>query len=71
MLDAKITELTEFLDNQKDSFFSWLSENKPGWEQTIGQVCDERLLYSKEFAAEWPMGILSMGFVLLPVRIDR
>lgn len=52
MLDAKITELTEFLDNQKDSFFSWLSENKPGWEQTIGQVCDERLLYSKEFAAE-------------------
>ena len=51
-LDAKITELTEFLDNQKDSFFNWLSEHKPGWEQTIGQVCDERLLYGKEFTAE-------------------
>lgn len=51
-LNAKITELTEFLDNQKDSFFNWLSEHKPGWEQTIGQVCDERLLYGKEFTAE-------------------
>lgn len=51
-LDAKITELTEFLDNQKDSFFNWLSEHKPGWEQTIGQVCDERLLYGKDFTAE-------------------
>ena len=51
-LSAKLTELTEFLDNQKDSFFNWLSEHKPGWEQTIGQVCDERLLYGKEFTAE-------------------
>lgn len=51
-LSAKLAELTEFLDNQKDSFFNWLSEHKPGWEQTIGQVCDERLLYGKEFTAE-------------------
>ena len=51
-LSAKLVELTEFLDNQKDSFFNWLSEHKPGWEQTIGQVCDERLLYGKEFTAE-------------------
>mgnify|MGYP000043110537 FL=1 len=50
-LSAKLAELTEFLDNQKDSFFNWLSEHKR-WEQTIGQVCDERLLYGKEFTAE-------------------
>ena len=27
-LSAKLAELTEFLDNQKDSFFNWLSEHK-------------------------------------------
>ena len=51
-LSAKLAELTEFLDNQKDSFFNWLSEHKPGWAQPNGQVCDERLLYGKEFTAE-------------------
>ena len=51
-LTAKVAELSAFLDNQKDSFFNWLSEHKPGWEQNIGQVCDERLLYGAAFQAE-------------------
>lgn len=65
-LAAKIEELSEFLDNQKDSFFNWLSENKPGWEQTIGQVCDERLLYGKKFEAELDEGDSFYGIRFVP-----
>ena len=65
-LDEKIQELEAFLDNQKDSFFNWLSENKPGWEQTIGQVCDERLLYGKHFTAELAEGDTFYGIRFTP-----
>ena len=67
-LKAKITDLSEFLDHQKDSFFNWLSEHKPGWEQNIGQVCDERLLYGAAFSAELTEGDSFYGVRFTPAE---
>ncbi|TXK27234.1 ATP-binding protein [Pontibacter qinzhouensis] len=37
----KITEIDALLNNSKHSFYTWLHENKPDWENTIGKVIDQ------------------------------
>ncbi|AMQ01645.1 DNA repair protein [Pedobacter cryoconitis] len=37
----KIEQTNLILDKSKDSLYTWLHENKPGWEQTIGKVIDQ------------------------------
>lgn len=41
-LNAKITNIESYINNSKDSFYGWLNENYPDWEQTIGKVIDEK-----------------------------
>ena len=44
-LENLIKELSEtegILARWKGSFYEWLSQNKPGWEDTIGKVVDEQ-----------------------------
>ena len=65
-LTADIDAVRSFIDNQKGSLFEWLTENKPGWEQTIGQVCDENVLYSKDFTAELGDGDSFYGICYTP-----
>lgn len=67
-LEVKVADLSDFLDHQKDSFFNWLSEHKPGWEQNIGQVCDERLLYGAAFSAELTDGDSFYGVRFTPAE---
>lgn len=38
----KIEEINSYIENSKDSFYSWLTEFHPGWENTIGKVIDEK-----------------------------
>ncbi len=38
-------EIENNLKKSKDSLYGWLNENKPGWENTIGKVIDEKLLF--------------------------
>jgi len=38
----RITEIDSYIQNGKYSFYGWLSENYPGWENTIGKVIDEK-----------------------------
>ena len=50
-LENLIKELSEtegMLARWKGSFYEWLSQNKPGWEDTIGKVVDEQqVLYAQ------------------------
>ncbi|WP_291275311.1 ATP-binding protein [Flavobacterium sp.] len=51
-LDAKIQLLTQDItsiqlniDNSKGSLYGWLNEHVNGWEDTIGKVIDEKILF--------------------------
>ena len=47
-LDAKVAEIDGLLASMDGSLIQWLSQHKPGWEETIGKVADERtVLYAK------------------------
>ena len=47
-LDAKVAEIDGLLASMDGSLIQWLTQHKPGWEETIGKVADERtVLYAK------------------------
>ena len=47
-LSARIVEIDQLLASMDGSLIQWLSAHKPGWEDTIGKVADERtVLYAK------------------------
>ncbi|MBR1570751.1 MAG: ATP-binding protein [Bacteroidales bacterium] len=47
-LDTRIAEIDGLLASMDGSLIQWLSQHKPGWEETIGKVADERtVLYAK------------------------
>ncbi len=50
---AKLKELDNLLEKQKGSLYEWLTQNKPGWENTIGKVADEEsVLYNTGLSPE-------------------
>jgi chromosome segregation ATPase len=38
--------------NSKDSFYGWLNEKYPNWENTIGKVCTDDILFHNELSPE-------------------
>src|SRR5690606_10380926 len=46
LLEAKIAEITNDINNSKSSLYGWLSENYPNWENTIGKVVDKNVLFN-------------------------
>lgn len=47
-LAAELAETEEMLMRWDGSFYQWLSNNKPGWEDNIGKVIDEQhVLYAQ------------------------
>ena len=46
-LRPRIDELQAFLNNSKDTLQGWLKENKKGWEEHIGKLCDESILWQR------------------------
>ena len=44
-LRPRVEELDTFLRNNKNSLQGWLKEHKKGWEETIGKLCDEEILW--------------------------
>lgn len=49
---AKIKEITLKIENSKDSFYGWLNKNISGWENNIGKICDEEILFYNELSPE-------------------
>lgn len=41
-LKKQITEIELYIKNSKDSLYSWLTENYPNWELSIGKVVDDK-----------------------------
>lgn len=44
-LKPRVEELDTFLTSSKDTLQGWLKDNKPGWEENIGRLCDETILW--------------------------
>lgn len=44
-LKPRAEELDAFLQNSRDTLQGWLKDNKPGWEENIGKLCDETILW--------------------------
>lgn len=52
-LQEELTKTEELLSRWKGSLYEWLTQNKPGWEDTIGKVIDEQnVLYAQGLAPE-------------------
>ncbi len=48
-LNGKIAGIDQLLASMDGSLIQWLSRHRPGWEETIGKVADERtVLYAKD-----------------------
>lgn len=47
----RIAELETIIENSKNSFYGWLNQYYPGWEETIGKVIDEKnVLFNSSLA---------------------
>ena len=65
-LEARIAGIDGLLASMDGSLIQWLSRNRPGWEETIGKVADERtVLYAKNL---YPS--LAKGETLFGVDLD-
>lgn len=52
-LQEELAKTEELLSRWKGSLYEWLTQNKPGWEDTIGKVVDEQnVLYAQGLAPE-------------------
>ena len=52
-LQEELAKTKELLSRWKGSLYEWLTQNKPGWEDTIGKVVDEQnVLYAQGLAPE-------------------
>ena len=45
VLRTDITDITSKLHSFENSFYEFLNQNYPGWENTIGKICTERILF--------------------------
>ena len=42
-----VKNITQKLANNEAAFYGWLNKNKPGWENTIGKIVNEQLLFNE------------------------
>ena len=71
---AQLKSLDDLLERQKGSLYEWLSQKKPGWENSIGKVVDEEsVLYNTELSPELVEGDALFGVKInledLPIRV--
>jgi len=43
----QVKDITEKLEHNEAALYGWLNKNKPGWEDTIGKVANEQLLFNE------------------------
>lgn len=51
-LKPRVEELETFLQNSRNTLQGWLKDNKPGWEENIGKLCDESILWQTGLSPE-------------------
>lgn len=52
LLKPRAEELETFLANSKNTLQGWLKDNKTGWEENIGKLCDESILWQTGLSPE-------------------
>lgn len=66
--NRKIEKCTTILADSSNSFFGWLNENKPGWEENIGKVINEQsILFNSGLT---PRSVSVQGNLLYGVELD-
>jgi hypothetical protein len=45
-----VNDITQKLQNNEAALYGWLNKNKPGWEETIGKVANEELLFNESLS---------------------
>ena len=48
IFETQIGEIRFKIENSKDSFYGWLNDNHKGWENTIGKIIDENVLFKTD-----------------------
>lgn len=67
-IKTSMEEIRQVIDRWQDSLYQWLSDNKPGWESTIGKVIDERnVLYASGLS---PRLSEDTGFFGIEIDLD-
>ena len=46
-IKSQIAEIDSKIENSKDSLYGWLNEQIPDWQNTIGQVIDDKVLFQQ------------------------
>ena len=70
-LHVRIQELQQFLTHSKSTLQGWLKENHKGWEETIGKLCDEAILWQTNLSPQKAEGNSFYGIQIDLNVIDR
>lgn len=70
-LHIRTEELQEFLANSKNTLQGWLKENHKGWEENIGKLCDEAILWQTNLSPQKAEGNSFYGIQIDLNGIER
>lgn len=70
-LHIRTEELQEFLTNSKNTLQGWLKENHKGWEENIGKLCDEAILWQTNLSPQQAEGNSFYGIQIDLNGIER
>ena len=68
--ETKIHEIRLKIKNNKDSFYGWLNDNHKGWENTIGKVIDENILFKSDLIPQKTIGN-STSFYGIAINLEE
>ena len=67
LITTRLIEIGEYIQNSTNSFYGWLSDHYPGWEETIGKVVDEKhILFNENLLPK----LKEIGGSLYGVEVD-
>lgn len=69
-VETQISEIRFKIDNSKDSFYGWLNDNYKGWENTIGKVIDENILFKFGLLPQKTIGHIT-SFYGVEINLDE
>lgn len=64
--ETQLTKLNEWISSSSSALFGFLNEKYPGWENTIGKVCREDIIFNAELAPEFTQ----ISNLLFGVKLD-
>ncbi|MEJ7912914.1 MAG: ATP-binding protein, partial [Chitinophagaceae bacterium] len=69
-LKKQILDIETKIETSEDAFYGWLNRNHEGWEQTIGKVSSEAVLFSHALAPA-KTGPLNSNFYGIEINLDK